>query len=230
MIRVAVVISGCGHLDGAEIFETVFTLLELDRNNVETKIFAPNQKQHYVINHLTKKAVVEERNVFVESARIARGKIKSLNELQVKDFDALILPGGFGVATNLSDLAFKNENSTIIEDLQKVIIEFHKLSKPIGGICISPAVLVLALKDFVQVKITLGDKNKLVAKLGALEEICAANDVVIDWENKLVTTPAFMLDAPLTQIYTGISKLVNKIIEMHNHIKSPGGVNEHYKT
>ena len=89
MIRVAVVISGCGHLDGAEISETVFTLLELDRNNVETRIFAPNQKQHYVINHLTKKEVVEERNVLVESARIARGAIQSLNELQVKDFDEI---------------------------------------------------------------------------------------------------------------------------------------------
>ena len=146
--------------------------------------------------------------------------------MQVKDFDALILPGGFGAATNLSDLAFKNENSTVIEDLRKIIIEFYKLSKPIGGICISPAVLVLALKDFVQVKITLGNKNELVAKLGALEEVCAADGVVIDWENKLVTTPAFMIDAPLTQIHTGISKLVNKIIEMHNHIKSPGGINE----
>jgi enhancing lycopene biosynthesis protein 2 len=93
-------------------------------------------------------------------------------------------------------------------------------------LCISPAVLVLALKDFVQVKITLGNKNELVAKLGALQEICTADDIVIDWENKLVTTPAFMIDAPLTQIHTGISKLVNKIIEMHNHIKSTGRINK----
>ncbi|CAF4628715.1 unnamed protein product, partial [Rotaria sp. Silwood2] len=149
-MRIAVVISGCGSLDGAEIFETVFTLLELDRNNVEAKIFAPNQKQHYVINHLTKKEVAEERNILVESARIARGEIQPLNELQVKqvkDFDALILPGGFGAAANLSDVAFNNENATVIEDLKKIIIEFHKLSKPIGGICISPAVLAAALKD-----------------------------------------------------------------------------------
>ena len=217
MMRVAVIISGCGSLDGAEIFETVFTLLELDKNNIDAKIFAPNQKQHYVINHLTKKEVAEERNVLVESARIARGKIQPLNELQVKDFDALILLGGFGAATNLSDVAFKNENATVIEGLKKIIIEFHKLSKPIGGICISPAVLAVALKDEVKVKITLGDKNELITKLGALEEICSANDIVIDQENKLVTTPAFMLDAPLTQIHTGISKLVNKIIEMHNY-------------
>ncbi len=216
-MRVAVVISGCGFLDGAEIFETVFTLLELDKNNLEAKIVAPNQKQHYVINHLTKKEVAEDRNVLVESARIAHGEIQALNELQTKDFDALILPGGFGAAANLSDIAFKNENATVIEDLKKIIIEFHKLSKPIGAICISPTVLAASLKDQAKVKITLGDKNELITKLGALEEVCAANDIVIDKENKLVTTHAFMLDVPLTEIYAGISKLVNKIIEMYNH-------------
>lgn len=222
-MRVAVVISGCGSLDGAEIFETVFTLLELDKNNVDVKIFAPDQKQHYVINHLTKREVAEERNVLIESALIARGKTQPLNELQVnkvKDFDALILPGGFGAATSLSDIAFKNENTTVIEDLKKIIIEFHKLSKPIGGICISPAVLAAALKGQAKVKITLGDKNELVTKLGALEETCSADNIVIDQENKLVTTPAFMLDAPLAEIHTGISKLVNKIIEMHQYKQS----------
>ena len=131
------------------------------------------------------------------------------------------------VQLRIYQLAFKDENFTVIEDLRKIIIEFYKLSKPIGGICISPAVLVLALKDFVQVKITLGNKNELVAKLGALEEVCAADGIVIDWENKLVTTPAFMLlDTPLTEIHRGISKLVNKIIEMHNRIKPPGEINE----
>ncbi len=101
--------------------------------------------------------------------------------------------------------------------MRKIIIEFHRLSKPIGGVCISPAVLAAALKDQAKVKITLGDKNELVTKLGALEEVCLADDIVIDQENKLVTTPAFMLDAPLTEIHTGISKLVNKIIEMHKY-------------
>ncbi|WP_316353634.1 isoprenoid biosynthesis glyoxalase ElbB [Candidatus Trichorickettsia mobilis] len=217
MIRVAVVISGCGALDGAEIFETVFTLLELDKNNVDTKIFAPDQKQHSVINHLTKEEIAEERNVLVESARIARGKIEALNKLQVQDFDALILPGGFGAATNLSDLAFKNENATVIEDLKKIIIEFHRSSKPIGGICIAPTILAAVLKNQAKIRITLGDKNELITKLDAIEEICLAEDIVIDKENKLVTTPAFMLNASLTQIHRGISKLVNKILKMHNN-------------
>ena len=126
MTKVAVVISGCGSLDGAEIFETVFTLLELDKNNADVKIFAPNKNQHYVINHLTQEKMPEERNILIESARIARGKIQSLSKLYVKDFDALILPGGFGATINLSDLALKNEHGKVIKELKEIIVQFYK--------------------------------------------------------------------------------------------------------
>ena len=214
MTKVAVVISGCGSLDGAEIFETVFTLLELDKNNADVKIFAPSKNQHYVINHLTGEEMPEERNILVESARIARGKIQSLSKLYVKDFDALILPGGFGAAINLSDLALKNEHGKVIRELKEIIVQFYKSSKPIGAICISPAILALALKEHAKIKITLGEKNELINKIGAKEETCYAYDIVVDESNKLVTTPAFMLDAPLTQIHKGISNLVAKIIDM----------------
>ena len=214
MTKVAVVISGCGSLDGAEIFETVFTLLELDKNNADVKIFAPNKNQHYVINHLTQEKMPEERNILIESARIARGKIQSLSKLYVKDFDALILPGGFGAAINLSDLALKNEHGKVIKELKEIIVQFYKSSKPIGAICISPAILALALKEHAKIKITLGKENELVNKIGAKEETCYAYDIVVDESNKLVTTPAFMLDAPLTQIHKGISNLVAKIIDI----------------
>ena len=156
MTKVAVVISGCGFLDGAEIFETVFTLLELDKNKADVKIFAPNKNQHYVINHLTREEMPEERNILVESARIARGKIQPLSKLYVKDFDALILPGGSGAAINLSDLALKNEHGKVIKELKEIIVQFYKSSKPIGAICISPAILALALKEHAKIKITLG--------------------------------------------------------------------------
>ena len=214
MTKVAVVISGCGSLDGAEIFETAFTLLELDKNNADVKIFAPNKNQRYVINYLTREEMPEERNILVESARIARGKIQSLSKLYVKDFDALILPGGSGAAINLSDLALKNEHGKVIRELKEIIVQFYKSSKPIGAICISPAILALALKEQAKIKITLGEENELVNKIGAKEETCYAYDIVVDEANKLVTTPAFMLDAPLTQIHKGISNLVAKIIDM----------------
>ena len=161
MTKVSVVISGCGSLDGAEIFETVFTLLELDKNNADVKIFAPNKNQRYVINHLTREEMPEERNILVESARIARGKIQSLSKLYVKDFDALILPGGSGAAINLSDLALKNEHGKVIKELKEIIVQFYKLSKPIGAICISPAILALSLKELLCAKHTSPLKKNL---------------------------------------------------------------------
>lgn len=214
MTKVAVVISGCGHLDGAEIFETVFTLLELDKQQTEVKIFAPNIKQLQVINHLTQDKMPEERNVLVESARIARGQIQPLPELKVQNFDALILPGGFGAALNLSDLATNNENAKVLANLQEIIVQFYKATKPIGAICISPAILALALKEHANITITLGNKNELIQKLAATEQICLADNIVVDEKNKLVTTPAFMLNAPLAQIHTGISALIAKVINM----------------
>ena len=156
----------------------------------------------------------EERNVLIEAARISRGKIQSLNELQVSDFDALILPGGFGAATNLSDIALKQEKGVVIEELKEIIIQFYKSSKPIGAICISPAIVAAVLKEYTQIKITLGEENKLITSMGAIEEICNAYNTVVDEPNKLVTTPAFMLDAPLSQIHTGISNLITRVIKM----------------
>lgn len=214
MSKVAVVISGCGHLDGAEIFETVFTLLELDKNNAKVEIFAPNLEQRQVMNHLTQEKMYEKRNVLVESARIARGQIQALPELEVQNFDALILPGGFGAALNLSDLAVNNENAKIIADLQEIILQFYKAAKPIGAICISPALLALSLKEHANITITLGDKNDLIQKLSATEQTCLADNIVVDEKNKLVTTPAFMINAPLIQIHTGISTLVAEVMEM----------------
>lgn len=214
MLKVAIVISGCGSLDGSEIFETVFTLLELDRNNVDVKIFAPDIYQTYVVNHFTTEKMPESRNVLIESARIVRGNIKSLKDLCVKDFNALILPGGLGAVTNLSNIESKNENGTVIETLKEIIVQFYKQSKPIGAICISPIILASVLREYAKVSITLGESNELIKKMGALEKICCANDAFVDQVNKLVTTPAFMLNAPLTQIHQGISVLVNEILKL----------------
>ncbi|AVP87841.1 isoprenoid biosynthesis protein [Candidatus Phycorickettsia trachydisci] len=217
MTKVAVVISGCGFLDGAEIYESVFTLLELDRHNAQVKIFAPNLKQTRVVDHLTNQEMSQERNVLVESARIARSKIQPLDQLNVKEFDALILPGGYGAAINLSDVASKNASAHVIDSLKATIHEFNTTSKPIGAMCIAPALLAIAFKNTTQIKITLGDSNPLISQAGALEETCKAEDVVVDATNKIVTTPAFMLNASLTKIHLGISKLVSKVLEMSKH-------------
>jgi len=212
MTKVAVVISGCGFLDGTEIYESVFTLLELDRHHAQVKIFAPDLKQTRVVNHLTGQEVNQERNVLVESARIARGKIQPLDQLNVQEFDALILPGGYGAATNLSDVASKNANAHVIDSLETTIHKFNMAAKPIGAMCIAPALLAIAFKNKTQIKVTLGDSNPLISQAGALEEICKADEIAIDEANKIITTPAFMLDAPITKIHLGISKLVSKVL------------------
>lgn len=214
MKNIAVVLSGCGYLDGSEIFEAVFTLLELDKHKVKVRIFAPNKNQHYVMNHLTGKEMSEERNILVESARIARGKIEVLSNLKVEDFDALILAGGYGAGLNLSDIALQNDKGTVLPELQELIVKFYKLSKPIGAMCFAPTVVASALRDHAKITITLGNANDLVGKLGANEKICKAQDIVVDENNKIVTTPAFMLDAPISEIHQGISGLVSKVLEM----------------
>lgn len=210
--NVAVVIAGCGSQDGAEIFETVFTLLELNRHNAKVTVFAPDQPQYRVVNHLTGEIMPETRNVLIEAARLTRGNIRPLSALDPKAFDALILPGGTGVASNVSDLQLKQEHAHVNKDLQQCIREFYMVSKPIGAMCISPAIVALALNKLTQPTITLGSTNTLIPKLGALEELCAADAIVVDAVNKLVTTPAFMLDASLTEIHQGIALLVSKVI------------------
>jgi enhancing lycopene biosynthesis protein 2 len=212
--NVAVVIAGCGSQDGAEIFETVFTLLELDRHNVNVGVFAPDQPQFTVVNHLTGEIMPETRNVLIEAARLTRGNIRPLSALNPKEFDALILPGGSGVASNLSDLQLKQEHAQVNKDLQQCIREFYTLSKPIGAICIAPAIVAIVLKGLTQPTITLGPKNALISKLGALEEGCSAGAIAVDESSKLVTTPAFMTDASLAEIHQGIAHLVSKVIEL----------------
>jgi len=211
-LNVAVVIAGCGSQDGAEIFETVFTLLELNRHNVKVTVFAQDQPQYRVVNHLTGEIMPETRNVLIEAARLTRGNIQPLSTLDPKAFDALILPGGTGVASNLSDLQLQQEHAHVNKDLQQCIREFYMASKPIGAICIAPAIVALALNDLTQPTITLGSTHALILKLGALEEVCAADAIVMDEVNKLVTTPAFMLDASLTEIHEGIAHLVSKVM------------------
>ena len=213
MKKIAVVLSGCGFLDGSEIYEATFTLLELDKHKVEVTIFAPDENQHYVINHLTKEQMSEKRNILVESARIARGKIQSLDKLKVEDFDSIILPGGYGAALNLCDIGIKNEAGAVLDSIKTIILQFYNASKPIGAMCIAPVILASVLKEHA-IRITLGEHNELIKKLGATEQICTVQDIVIDKTNRIVTTPAFMINAPIAEIHKGISNLVTQILSM----------------
>ncbi|WP_411960232.1 isoprenoid biosynthesis glyoxalase ElbB [Pseudomonas mandelii] len=213
--KIAVILSGCGVYDGAEIHESVITLLRLDQRGAEVQCFAPNISQLHVINHLTGDEMPESRNVLVESARIARGNIKDIREASVEDFDALIVPGGFGAAKNLSNFAIEGAGCTVQPDVLALTEAFAEAGKPVGLMCISPA---LAAKIYGPgVTCTIGndaDTATAMNKMGATHQDCAVSDIVEDKARKLVCTPAYMLAQSISEAASGINKLVDRVLEL----------------
>ena len=215
MKKIAVILSGCGVFDGAEIGESILTLLHITKAGAEYQCFAPDVEQMHTINHLTGEEMPEKRNVLIESARIARGDIKPLTELNEKEFDALILPGGFGAAKNLCDFAVKGVDAQMRPDVQSVCRSFAAVKKPAGYVCIAPAMLPMVYDR--GVKTTIGNDTDTAAAVNALggEHVdCTVQDIVVDEANKVVSTPAYMLAQNLVDAENGISKLVEKVINM----------------
>lgn len=216
--KIGVILSGCGYLDGAEIHESVITLLALDRAGAEIKIMAPNKSQMHVINHKSGDVTGEVRNVLTESARIARGAVEDIAEIKAADLDGLILPGGYGAAKNLTDFAVKGAECTIHPEVERLLKDMIKAKKPVGVICIAPAVLARALKGKgPKAKLTIGndkDTAKALETLGAKHVTCKVDDIVVDEENKVVSTPAYMLGPSIKNVAAGIEKLVKKVVEL----------------
>jgi enhancing lycopene biosynthesis protein 2 len=214
--KVGVILSGCGFLDGAEIHEAVVTLLALDRAGAEIRILAPNKSQMDVVNHKSGQKTGEVRNVLTEAARIARGKIEDIADAKAEDLDAVILPGGYGAAKNLTDFAVKGAHCTIHPEVDRLLKEMFDAKKPIGVECIAPAVLARALKDRnVKVKLTIGNDKETAAALealGAKHVNCPVDEVVADEKNKVVSTPAYMLGPGIKDIAAGIEKLVDQVL------------------
>lgn len=216
MAKVGVLLSGCGVFDGAEIHEAVLTLLALDRAGAQIVCMAPNMEQAHVINHLTQEVTAEKRNVLVESARIARGEIKDLKDVQAKDIDALIMPGGFGAAKNLSDFAFKGPSATVHPEVSRLLNEMAAAGKPIGAICIAPATLTKALADR-KPEVTIGTDAgtaSAIEAMGGQHKACSVDMIHFDAKNKLVSTPAYMLGPGIKDVAQGIDKLVARIVEL----------------
>ena len=219
MAKVAVVLSGCGVYDGAEIHESVITLLALDRAGAEIIIAAPNVDQAHVINHnLGEPAEGETRNVLVESARIARGPVMNLAQLKVDDLDAVIFPGGFGAAKNLCSYAFDGPELKVHPEVERVTVETVKAGKPLGTICIAPVATAKALADAdIKVTVTIGNDAGTaghIESFGATHQPCPVDDIVVDEGNKVVSTPAYMLAGSIKEAAAGIEKLVAKVLEL----------------
>ena len=213
--KVAVILSGCGVYDGAEIHESVITLLRLDQRGAIVQCFAPNVAQLHVINHLTGEEMPESRNVLVESARIARGEIKDIREARAEDFDALIVPGGFGSAKNLSSFASEGSACSVQADVLAVAEAFAEAGKPVGLMCITPAI---AAKIYGPgVTCTIGkdpETAAAVSKMGATHQECEVSDIVEDKARKLVSTLAYMLAKSISEAASGINKMVDRVLEL----------------
>lgn len=215
MTKVAVILSGCGVFDGCEVHESTFVLLALDQAGVEYECLAPNINQMHVINHLTGQEEDTQRNVLVESARIARGKVLDLVDAVPGDYSAVIVPGGFGVAKNLCDFALKGAGMSVNEQVQIFIQAIHNAGHPVGLACISPVMSKNLFGD--GVLCTIGNDEETAAaivEMGATHQNCAVDDIVIDEKNKLVTTPAYMLADRIKDVHTGITKMVVAVLEM----------------
>ena len=211
--KIAVILSGCGVFDGAEIHESVLTMFAILICDAEYQIYAPDIKQHHVINHLTGEEMNETRNVLIESARIARGNVKPLAQLNVNDYDAIIFPGGFGVAKNLCNFAFKGADFSVHPQVENVIKAAYQAGKPIGALCISP---VLIPKILGEVEVTIGSDSgtiEAIEKMGGKHKVTTHGEVVIDHKYKVVTTPCYMLDADILQIKKGAISAVRALLD-----------------
>ncbi|MDR2424791.1 MAG: isoprenoid biosynthesis glyoxalase ElbB [Prevotellaceae bacterium] len=210
----AVILSGCGVLDGAEIHEATILMLAIKKAGHKWYAFAPDQYQADAVNHCTGEAMPESRNVMVESARIARQNIEPLDSLAPESFDAIILPGGFGVAKNLCSYAREGENFSLIPALKTVLDKARELGKPVGATCIAP---ILLPKIYAGCRITLGNEcqaSEDAVKNGAVHQTCTHGETVVDERYKLVTTPAYMLDADIAQVAQGIENMVAEILKL----------------
>ena len=218
--KVAVVLSGCGVFDGTEIHEAVLTLLAIEEEGASWHCFAPNVEQMHVINHSTGNVEEDEtRNVFVESARISRGgeKISELDEYDPTDFDAIVFPGGFGGAKNLSDFAVRGGEAEVQASVTNAVRSTHAMSKPIGFICITPASVGALTLGGDGVELTIGndpDTASAVVQCGAKHTDCPVAHVVVGFAPKVVSTPAYMLGPGVSDVRKGISNLVNEVLKL----------------
>ncbi|MDE1920667.1 MAG: isoprenoid biosynthesis glyoxalase ElbB [Candidatus Omnitrophica bacterium] len=214
ILRFAVILGGCGNKDGAEIHESVLTLLSIDRHGHRYQCFAPDVPQARVLNFLTNEPMNEKRNVLLEAARIARSKIKPLSDFAQKDFDILVLPGGSGVAYNLCTFAVDGDKMTVLPQVESALRAMHAAAKPIGAWCIAPVIIAHVLK---KVTVTFGRDEKTAAvfrKSGATTVNTDARGLAVDHDNKVVTTPCYMLDARISEVAEGIDKGIQQLIKM----------------
>lgn len=216
MKKIGVVLSGCGVYDGSEIHEAVLTLLAIDRQGCEAVCMAPNMELS-VVDHLTTRETGEKRNVLAESARIARGNIRDIAGVTAAELDAIVFPGGFGAAKNLCTFATKGAAAVVDPEVARLVKEMAAAKKPIGAVCIAPALIAAVLgKDYAPT-VTIGTDAGTAAeitKTGATHQECPVTEFVVDRKNKLITTPAYMLATRISEVAEGIDRCVREVVSL----------------
>lgn len=221
MSNFAVILSGCGFLDGSDVWEVVLLSYHLSRNGKTPVFFAPDAEQKEVADHLTQTTIPEIRNILTESARIAWGGIKEINDLSGKDLDGLILPGGYGAIKNLADSLGQPENQYLKprRELQRIIREIYRRKKPIGACGLSSFLIASALRDILETPLTLtiGKDPELIKKIeqmGVVHVLSRGTEAVLDSEHKIVSTPGNLLKSKPVEIGLSMENLVNGILEL----------------
>jgi enhancing lycopene biosynthesis protein 2 len=219
MKKIGVVLSGCGVFDGAEIHESVITLLSIDRAGAQAVCMAPDVDQMHVVNHLTGEVSDrEKRNVLVEAARIARGEIKDIATVKADDLDAILFPGGFGAAKNLSSFAVKGENCDVHPEVLRLVKEFAAKKKPQAALCIAPAMIAKIYEDATnKPTLTIGndkDCSSKIETMGSKHKECSARDFVFDEQNNVISTPAYMRGQSISEVAEGIEKTIHQLLKM----------------
>lgn len=225
-MKIGVLLAGSGVYDGSEIHEAVFTLLALEEQGVQAHCIAPNEPQHHVINHLTGEEQAETRNVLVEAARIARGAVQDLAEVQADTLDALIIPGGFGAAKNLNQWAIAGPEGAINPAVKQLIVDMVRAGKPLAGLCMGPTVIAKALEgEDIHASLTVGSTeapspydidgiSKGMTALGALVSMATIDEVIVDQTNNIVTAPCYMMEASMLQVRENIAMAVAELIRL----------------
>jgi len=218
MPKVGVVLSGCGVFDGAEIHESVCLMLALSQAGAEYQCMAPNAPQMHVIDHITGAPVAgESRNVLHEAARIARGEIIALNDVQVADYDAFVFPGGFGAAKNLCTFAVEGDSCRVQHDVERVVTEAHAQGKPLAFVCIAPVIAAKVLGKAGGAKLTIGDDADTASAINAMGGThveCPVKEAIVDAGNKIVSTPAYMKAQNIAEVYEGAKRTIEELLKL----------------
>lgn len=214
--KVALILSGCGGLDGAEIQEAVCSILAIEERGFTWKAFSLDEHKKRVVSALTMKEVNEKRNMMAEAARITHGQINNIKNLKADDFDVLWFPGGYGVVTSFSDFAEKKESGVVHKEIEKVIKDFFLKKKAIVALCIAPSLLAKVLENK-KIHLTLGqslEHHPVLEKLGQMPKQISSEDILFDEKNNIYTSPAYMnQDANCYKIYTACKKIANSIAD-----------------